>query len=70
MDNPSSLSFKRLQQLKSDFYTGLISKYESEKTGLQVVVVDAKGPKVEGYFALATEIHDDSGARQLDLSSC
>lgn len=62
MDTHSSLSFKRLQRLKSDFYTGLISKYESDKTGLQVVIVDAKGPKLEGYFALATEIHDDSGA--------
>ena len=29
---------------------------------MNVVVVDQKGPKVLGYFALATEIHDDSGA--------
>lgn len=29
---------------------------------MRVVVVDQKGPKVYGYFALATEIHDDSGA--------
>ena len=29
---------------------------------MQVIVVDQKGPKVLGYFALATEIHDDSGA--------
>ena len=29
---------------------------------MQVVVVDQKGPKVLGFFALATEIHDDSGA--------
>lgn len=29
---------------------------------MRVVVVDQKGPKVLGYFALATEIHDDSGA--------
>nr|POE63152.1 uncharacterized protein c3h1.02c [Quercus suber] len=29
---------------------------------MRVVVVDQKGPKVNGYFALATEIHDDSGA--------
>lgn len=27
-----------------------------------MVVVDQQGPKVLGYFALATEIHDDSGA--------
>lgn len=29
---------------------------------MRLVVVDQKGPKVNGYFALATEIHDDSGA--------
>ena len=29
---------------------------------MRVVMVDQKGPKVYGYFALATEIHDDSGA--------
>ena len=29
---------------------------------MQVVVVDQKGPKVLGFFALATEIHNDSGA--------
>lgn len=29
---------------------------------MEVVVVDRKGPKVNGYFALATEIFDDSGA--------
>ncbi len=29
---------------------------------MTVVVIDQKGPKVNGYFVLATEIHDDSGA--------
>ena len=29
---------------------------------MRVAVVDQKGPKVEGYFALATEILDNSGA--------
>lgn len=29
---------------------------------MNVVVVDQKGPKVSGYFTLATEIFDDSGA--------
>lgn len=29
---------------------------------MNVVVVEQKGPKVLGFFALATEIHDDSGA--------
>ena len=29
---------------------------------MTIVVVDQEGPKVNGYFTLATEIHDDSGA--------
>ena len=29
---------------------------------MQVVVANRKGPKVNGYFTLATEIFDDSGA--------
>lgn len=29
---------------------------------MRVVVVDKQGPKISGYFTLATEIHDDSGA--------
>lgn len=37
-------------------------RYESPRTGLTSIVIDRPGPKVLGYFALATEIHDDSGA--------
>ncbi|MPW73165.1 hypothetical protein CPI04_07100, partial [Moraxella catarrhalis] len=40
------------------------TQYESQRTGLRVTVVDRKGPKVYGYFAVATEIHDDSGSRK------
>jgi len=29
---------------------------------MQVIVADRKGPKINGYFTLATEIFDDSGA--------
>ncbi len=29
---------------------------------MRVVVVDREGPRVDGFFTLATEIHDDSGA--------
>ena len=29
---------------------------------MRVVAVDQEGPKINGYFTLATEIHDDSGA--------
>lgn len=54
--------FRTVQKFKSDFSPNDFALYESERTGMRVVVVDQKGPKVYGYFALATEIHDDSGA--------
>ncbi|PGH15699.1 hypothetical protein AJ79_02293 [Helicocarpus griseus UAMH5409] len=54
--------FRRLQRFKPDYSPSYFTQYESERTGMRVVVIDQKGPKVEGYFALATEILDDSGA--------
>lgn len=56
--------FKTLQKLPTDYTAGPLTQYESERTGMRVVVLDAKGPKVHGFFTLATEIHDDSGARK------
>ncbi|KAL8842468.1 MAG: hypothetical protein Q9176_002620 [Flavoplaca citrina] len=54
--------FKILQKFTPDYAPCTITKYESERTGMSIVVVDRQGPKVNGFFALATEIHDDSGA--------
>ncbi|KAK5164100.1 uncharacterized protein LTR77_010191 [Saxophila tyrrhenica] len=54
--------FKTLQTLNLDYAPVKLTQYESARTGLRVVTVDHAGPRVEGYFALATEIHDDSGA--------
>ncbi|SLM37447.1 zinc [Lasallia pustulata] len=54
--------FKTLQKFGMDWSPSVITQYESERTGMRVVVVDQKGPKILGFFALATEIHDDSGA--------
>lgn len=62
-------SFKTIQNFKADYAPAEFTQYESEKTGMRVVVVDRKGPKVSGYFALATEIHDDSGARKITSAS-
>jgi Zn-dependent M16 (insulinase) family peptidase len=56
--------FKKLQQFKANYADATFTQYESQRTGLRVVVVDRKGPKVYGNFAVATEIHDDSGARE------
>ncbi|KAL8673723.1 MAG: hypothetical protein Q9168_001884 [Polycauliona sp. 1 TL-2023] len=58
----STSSFRTLQKFSPDYAPCAITKYESERTGMSVVVVDREGPKVNGFFALATEIHDDSGA--------
>ena len=54
--------FRTIQQFSTDYSPVNISQYVSERTGMHVVVVDQKGPKVQGYFALATEIFDDSGS--------
>ncbi|KAL8954070.1 MAG: hypothetical protein Q9222_000127 [Ikaeria aurantiellina] len=58
----SNTYFRTLQRFKPDYAPCTITKYESERTGMSVVVVDREGPKVNGFFTLATEIHDDSGA--------
>ncbi|KAF9884153.1 hypothetical protein FE257_002211 [Aspergillus nanangensis] len=61
--SPSQPShFKLLQKFKPDYSPSEFVQYESERTGMRVVVIDQKGPKVTGYFVLATEIFDDSGA--------
>jgi hypothetical protein len=56
--------FKEIQKFKADYADATFTQYESQRTGLRVVVVDRKGPKVYGNFAVATEIHDDSGSRE------
>jgi len=57
-----SKHFRRIQTFKPDYADAEITQYESERTGMRVAVCDRQSPKVHGYFALATEIHDDSGA--------
>jgi Zn-dependent M16 (insulinase) family peptidase len=54
--------FRKLQTFGSEYSPHKFTQYESQRTGMRVVVVDQNGPMVLGYFALATEIHDDSGA--------
>jgi Zn-dependent M16 (insulinase) family peptidase len=54
--------FKSIEKFQADYAPTTLSLYRSERTGMSVVVVDQKGPKVQGFFALATEIFDDSGA--------
>ncbi|KAK4669403.1 uncharacterized protein QC763_202710 [Podospora pseudopauciseta] len=54
--------FRKVQSFQSDYAPTGITQYVSERSGMQVIVADRKGPKVNGYFTLATEIFDDSGA--------
>ncbi|KAI9735789.1 MAG: hypothetical protein M1818_006398 [Claussenomyces sp. TS43310] len=54
--------FKTVQKFKADYAPAELTQYVSERTGMHVVVVDQRGPKVQGYFTLATEILDDSGS--------
>jgi Zn-dependent M16 (insulinase) family peptidase len=61
-DNSSTPRFRTLQKIQPDFCPSTITQYVSERTGMRVVVVDQEGPKLHGFFVLATEIHDDSGA--------
>ncbi|KAK9452286.1 Metalloenzyme, LuxS/M16 peptidase-like protein [Limtongia smithiae] len=39
-----------------------IAKWRSDRTGLQLVLVSHERPTVQGFFAVATECPDDSGA--------
>lgn len=54
--------FRKIQSFKTDYAPCAITQYVSERSGMHVVVADRQGPKINGYFTLATEILDDSGA--------
>lgn len=54
--------FRTIQKFKTDYAPATVSQYVSERTGMHCVVVNQQGPKVQGYFTLATEIFDDSGS--------
>ncbi|KAI0398328.1 Metalloenzyme, LuxS/M16 peptidase-like protein [Xylariaceae sp. FL0594] len=58
----AGVRFRKIQTFKTDYAPTTVTQYESARSGMQVVVADRKGPKVNGYFTLATEIFDDSGA--------
>ncbi|CDK28581.1 unnamed protein product [Kuraishia capsulata CBS 1993] len=46
---------------KVDYAPTSITKWRSSRTGLQVTYINQASPIVNGYFAVATEIHNDSG---------
>jgi Zn-dependent M16 (insulinase) family peptidase len=58
----SAPRFRKVQSFQTSYAPTVITQYESERSGMQVTIADRKGPKINGYFTLATEILDDSGA--------
>lgn len=54
--------FRKVQSFQTSYAPTTITQYVSERSGMTVVVANRKGPKINGYFTLATEIFDDSGA--------
>src|SRR3954468_16517741 len=59
---PQKARFRKVQTFQTNYAPTVITQYESERSGMQVIVADREGPKINGYFTLATEIFDDSGA--------
>lgn len=55
-------SFEQIESFSVDFAPVQITKWRSRRTGLQICYVDQPSPIVQGFFAVATEIPDDSGA--------
>ncbi|EGV63335.1 hypothetical protein CANTEDRAFT_98473 [Yamadazyma tenuis ATCC 10573] len=53
--------FEELESFDVSFAPVKITKWRSYRTGLQVCYIDQPSPIVQGYFAVATEIPDDSG---------
>lgn len=55
-------SFVKQAAFSVDYAPANISKWRSERTGLQVTYIDQPSPIVNGYFAVATEIENNSGS--------
>ena len=55
-------SFRKLQSFTTDYAPCNVTQYISDRSGMQIIVANRQGPKINGYFTLATEILDDSGA--------
>ncbi|KAG8823488.1 hypothetical protein FRC17_009313 [Serendipita sp. 399] len=54
-------NFELRKKIKLNYTDVTITKWRSIESGLEVVHVDYQGPIINGYFAVATEIFDDSG---------
>ncbi|EJU02584.1 hypothetical protein DACRYDRAFT_21645 [Dacryopinax primogenitus] len=54
-------NFDFVTRVKPDYANVVIEKWRSRVSGLSVVHVDYEAPIVKGFFAVGTEIFDDSG---------
>ncbi|KAG8786710.1 hypothetical protein FRC15_010850 [Serendipita sp. 397] len=61
MNSESLGNFDLLKRVDVGYTPVTVSKWRSRVTGLSVVHIDYEAPIVKGYFAVATEIFDDSG---------
>ncbi|EMG47579.1 hypothetical protein SBY92_004727 [Candida maltosa Xu316] len=53
--------FIKQASFEVDYAPTHITKWRSQRTGLQITYIDQPSPIVNGYFAVATEIPDNSG---------
>ncbi|ONH69973.1 Presequence protease 1, chloroplastic/mitochondrial [Cyberlindnera fabianii] len=55
------MSFELLTSFDVTYAPSAIKKWRSKRTGLQAAIISKETPLVSGYFAVATEVEDDSG---------
>ncbi|ESW97133.1 hypothetical protein HPODL_05286 [Ogataea parapolymorpha DL-1] len=54
-------SFDLISSFEVEYAPVNVKKWKSNRTGLEVCLIAKESPSVSGWFALATEIFDDSG---------
>ncbi|CCH44812.1 hypothetical protein BN7_4381 [Wickerhamomyces ciferrii] len=54
-------NFEQIANFDVEYAPSSIKKWRSKRTGLQAVHIDKESPIVNGFFAVATEVEDDSG---------
>lgn len=54
--------FQLHRSFQVEYSPAKVNYYRSKRTGLSAVLIQHKSPIVNGYFAVSSEIHNDSGA--------
>ncbi|KAK6203563.1 Metalloenzyme, LuxS/M16 peptidase-like protein [Scheffersomyces amazonensis] len=55
-------TFVKQTSFEVDYAPSNITKWKSQRSGLQITYINQPSPIVNGYFAVATEIEDNSGS--------